>query len=174
MLAQVSIFRLLCIFIKLTWFRAWIFAAGLVLGFSLSTPNEAKAETENAFMGARLVLKKLSNSSPQAKQYYDILTSFSEAINIYRQQLMSEKSRKTNQYVDHTFMIDLTSDGSQPYGETSSANIPESRIDLGSHFDHEDPVSISQLDSSIMDLPFLGGDFPIEYDPLGMFFENLG
>ncbi|KAK3717048.1 hypothetical protein LTR37_006103 [Vermiconidia calcicola] len=83
--------------------KAWMFAAGLLLGFSLFAQGDSGGGTNEAFHHARAVLKKLAELSPQAAHYHDILTSFSESIEMYRRKLKDEKRRMTSRYLDQTF-----------------------------------------------------------------------
>ncbi|KAH7314256.1 putative C6 transcription factor, partial [Rhexocercosporidium sp. MPI-PUGE-AT-0058] len=85
--------------------KAWLFAAGLVLGFTLFANIEVSSEVENAFTGVRGVLKKLSHQSPQAEHYHDVLSSFSEAIIKRQKQIAQERRRATSQYVDRILVL---------------------------------------------------------------------
>lgn len=82
-----------------------IFAAGLILGFSIFAEGEVRHGVEEAFTSTRTVLQVLAGQSPQAELYYDILTEMSDAITKYRQQLASERRRSTGQYVTQIFTI---------------------------------------------------------------------
>ncbi|KAK7550099.1 putative C6 transcription factor [Phyllosticta citricarpa] len=98
--------------------KAWIFAAGLVLGFSIFAQGEANFDIEDAFNEARKVLQFLARLSPQAEHYYEILSNFSEAIGKHRQQLAHQKRRVKKKYVSQIFTME-THDGpsswSQPH-----------------------------------------------------------
>lgn len=99
-----------------------MFAAGLLLGFSVFVQSSgAGKETEEAFHYARAVLLKLSELSPQAGHYYQILTAFSDAIALHQQKLSQERKRKTDQYMDQIF-----TSGSD---EQMNGNILDSRLD---------------------------------------------
>lgn len=84
-----------------------MFAAGLLLGFSLFAEKGEATETSEAFQGACSVLMNFSSLSPQAKHYHEILTAFSDAINKHRQQRLDARRRTTNQFIDQIFTIDL-------------------------------------------------------------------
>lgn len=86
-------------------FRAWVFAAGLVLGFSLLAEDGTNSESHNAFYSARRLLSSLGQLSPQATQYYRILTSFSEAIDTYRRQLQCERRDARAPYVERILTL---------------------------------------------------------------------
>ncbi|KAG4432988.1 hypothetical protein IFR05_011532 [Cadophora sp. M221] len=112
--------------------KAWIFAAGLVLGFTLFANIEVSSEVENAFTGVRDVLKKLSHQSPQAEHYHDVLSSFSEAIVKRRKQIAQERRRATSQYVDRILVLDVQNDQQQQQTSPISADADFSRIDADS------------------------------------------
>lgn len=84
-----------------------MFAAGLVIGFSMFAQAEPKFEMDESFNGAREVLKKLSDHSPQAEHYYEILTGFADAIQRHRQHLAREKRKSQNKYVNQILRLDM-------------------------------------------------------------------
>jgi len=105
-------------------FRAWIFGAGLVLGFSMFA-GEPRKDIEDSFEGAREVLDDIAAVSPQARLYYEILTSFSEAVNKYRHRVSSEVRRTVQHYMDQILAIDFprdTNDAGEHYPNISSGN----------------------------------------------------
>jgi hypothetical protein len=112
--------------------RAWIFAAGLVLGFTLFVNVEVEPNLENAFIGVRDVLKKLSHQSPQAEHYHDVLVSFSEAINNRRQQIAQERRRITRDYLDQILVIDVQNNQSNSYSTPIGTSAGEFRVETGS------------------------------------------
>lgn len=67
--------------------RAWIFAAGLVLGFSLlSLPDplvNTGSDLKRSFTHSRQLMDKLSRLSPQARRFHEILSHFSDAVEWY-------------------------------------------------------------------------------------------
>ncbi|TLD24118.1 hypothetical protein PspLS_06386 [Pyricularia sp. CBS 133598] len=75
--------------------KAWIFATGLVLGFSLLVDETKEAadttERREAFRSSLHILGELKRLSPQAGQYFGILSNFRDAIEQYRQRLLQEK-----------------------------------------------------------------------------------
>ncbi|KAJ9617811.1 uncharacterized protein PV06_06239 [Exophiala oligosperma] len=87
--------------------KAWVFAAGLVLGFSMFAQGESPFDMDESFNGAREVLKKLAEHSPQAEHYYEILTGFADAIQRHRQHLSREKRRASNKYVNRILSLDV-------------------------------------------------------------------
>ncbi|OAP56024.1 hypothetical protein AYL99_10176 [Fonsecaea erecta] len=88
--------------------KAWIFAAGLVLGFSMFVQGESRFDMDDAFSNAREVLGNLSIHSPQAEHYYEILTGFADVIQRHRQHLSREKRRHKNKYVDQILTLDIS------------------------------------------------------------------
>lgn len=88
--------------------RAWMFGAGLLLGFSLFA-NEpcasTRAEVEDSFSKAVNVLQHFSRLSPQAGHYHDILLNLSDAITRYREQTLAERRRESGHYVSRIFTI---------------------------------------------------------------------
>jgi hypothetical protein len=76
-----------------------------VLGFSLLSENQASLEHCAAFHGSRQVLCSLGRVSPQADQYYCILGSFSEAIDLYKQQVLRRRREYSIPYVEKILSI---------------------------------------------------------------------
>ncbi|KAL5382440.1 hypothetical protein DPSP01_006539 [Paraphaeosphaeria sporulosa] len=91
--------------------KAWIFATGLVLGFSLLVEDGPNfAQKRAAFLKSLHVLGELKRMSPQAEQYYNILMSFHQSIKSYREQLDREKQESRPTLVDCVFLTDFTAD----------------------------------------------------------------
>lgn len=86
--------------------KAWLFSAGLVLGFSLLVESEAPTHIHESFDHACIVLKKLARLSLQAEQYLDILKQFQIAIELYRQQLLKAQKESNNVYVEKLMTIE--------------------------------------------------------------------
>ncbi|OAL23608.1 hypothetical protein AYO22_06185 [Fonsecaea multimorphosa] len=103
--------------------KAWVFAAGLVLGFSMFAQAESRFDMDDSFHNAREVLRNLSIHSPQAEHYYEILSGFADVIQRHRQHLSREKRRYKNKYVDQILTLDVSpsAGGSQ---STSSPRTP--------------------------------------------------
>ncbi|EPE35128.1 Zn2/Cys6 DNA-binding protein [Glarea lozoyensis ATCC 20868] len=112
--------------------KAWIFAAGLVLGFTLFVNVEVEPNLEKAFTGVRDVLKKLSHQSPQAEHYHDVLISFSEAISKRRQQIARERRRVTSQYLDQILVIDVPNTLEHHYQTPTSTDAEAYSFENGS------------------------------------------
>lgn len=93
-------------FTNLFIIRAWVFAAGLVLGFSLLADDASDGDTREAFRGSQHVLNILGRISAQAAQYHQILSTFSEAIDLYRRQKRSERIESRVPFVEQILSYD--------------------------------------------------------------------
>lgn len=69
--------------------------------------GESPFDMDESFNGAREVLKKLAEHSPQAEHYYEILTGFADAIQRHRQHLSREKRRASGKYVNRILSLDV-------------------------------------------------------------------
>lgn len=98
----------------LTTYRAWIFAAGLVLGFCLLSGDKSNSQARDAFNGSRRVLAWLGRLSPQAAQYYEILSSFSDAIETYQAKLAREQQRSKVPLVERILSLDRSGGPQDP------------------------------------------------------------
>ena len=78
----------------LTKIRAWLFAAGLILGFEMFATSAAVAEIDSAFRAVRNILQKIGARSPQAVHYNDILGNLEEVINNQRIRQPTTRSGK--------------------------------------------------------------------------------
>ncbi|KAF7522225.1 hypothetical protein PCG10_007526 [Penicillium crustosum] len=90
---KVSSFGNLCLL------EAWIFGAGLVLGFSMFA-GEPRKDIQAAFADAQDILGDIALASPQAQLYYNMLTDFAEAITKYRQRVSDETHYTVQHYMD--------------------------------------------------------------------------
>ena len=88
--------------------RAFVFAAALILGFSMFSQREVDPGLEETFHGAVDILRMLSRQSAQAAHYFEILTTLGNAINEQRQRLVSQR-RQSSQYVSKLFSLNPTS-----------------------------------------------------------------
>ena len=89
--------------------KAWIFAAGLVLGFALLADESSDTEAREAFRGSQHVLSKIGRLSPQARQYHRILSTFSDAIDNYKRQMLRERNRSGVPFVEQILSYDFAS-----------------------------------------------------------------
>lgn len=106
--------------------KAWVFAAGLVLGFSLLVDSAKKPDSDGAFLSSQRILQHLGRFSPLAAQYHHILTTFSDAIYAYREQLNHERRISKPRLVECILSLDQTSNGVGVSGpsELSSLDYP--------------------------------------------------
>ncbi|KAL5341761.1 hypothetical protein BJX70DRAFT_395493 [Aspergillus crustosus] len=88
--------------------KAWVFAAGLVLGFSMFA-GEPRQDINESFNSACMILAEIASTSPQAQLYHSILTSFAEAVDVYRQRVEDERRRTVQHYMDQILVIDAAS-----------------------------------------------------------------
>lgn len=89
--------------------KAWVFAAGLVLGFALLAEDSADADAREAFRGSQYVLSVLGRLSAQARQYHGILVTFSDAIDKYRRQMRRERCDSRVPFVEQILSYDALS-----------------------------------------------------------------
>lgn len=89
--------------------KAWIFAAGLVLGFALLPDGSPETDVREAFRGSQHVLSVLGRLSAQARQYHNILCAFSDAIENYRRQMRRDLNGSRVPYVEQILSYDVTS-----------------------------------------------------------------
>lgn len=89
--------------------KAWIFAAGLVLGFALLADESSDTEAREAFRGSQHVLSIIGRLSPQARQYHGILSAFSDAIDNYKRQMRRERNESGIPYVEQILSYDSAS-----------------------------------------------------------------
>lgn len=180
-------------------YRAWAFAAGLILGFSLFVYDdiESRTETETAFQNAKHVLQYLSSLSPLAKQYDEILTSFAEAIANHRRQTSSARQRIADRYIDYVFDLDNivgtpSQNSTQPARQgldidswNPSLNrvqgrpfLPDAVGDSNRDLQGTDDSDVEIADHVDLDgfnvLPFdEGGNFSIDYEPFGLLLDGI-
>jgi hypothetical protein len=88
-----------------------MFATGLVLGFSLLGESiKNTPERRVAFLKSLHVLGELRRLSPQAEQYYRILSSFHVEIKAYKERLNRLKCTSEKALVDRVFLPNIISD----------------------------------------------------------------
>ncbi|KAF9887522.1 hypothetical protein FE257_010100 [Aspergillus nanangensis] len=93
--------------------QALVFAAALILGFSLFVQREINLETEAMFSAARDILRSFSAHSPQAGCYHEILTHLSQTISHQRQQTALQSCRRSSSYFDQVVPRDTVQGGAQ-------------------------------------------------------------
>jgi hypothetical protein len=111
--------------------KAWIFAAGLVLGFALladeSSPSPSSGgntEAREAFRGSQHVLSVLGRLSPQARQYHRILATFSDAIDNYKRQVRRERNGSGVPFVEQILSYDFPTGGADAGARDAQQNHP--------------------------------------------------
>ncbi|KAJ5239005.1 hypothetical protein N7468_003624 [Penicillium chermesinum] len=85
--------------------KAFIFAAALVLGFTMFAHREIDSDVESAFKGALVILRMLAAQSAQAAHYLEILTLLEAAIVQQRQRLAAHARQRRSQYVSRIFSL---------------------------------------------------------------------
>lgn len=88
--------------------KAWVFAAGLVLGFALLADETSNTDTREAFRSSQHVLSILGRLSAQAEQYHRILAAFSDAIDKYTRQMMRQQASRVP-HVEQILSYDVSS-----------------------------------------------------------------
>lgn len=137
----------------LTFIRALIFPAGLVLGFESFAKRNADYNIETAFHGAREILSFMATQSPQAAHYFEILTSLSNAVTERRGRVASSvRSRYVSRLfsfdsernIDHMPLAPSTDDQSQQMANILPEWSPDDGRDV---FLDWDSLNISQWDN---------------------------
>ncbi|KAJ5638230.1 hypothetical protein N7490_008109 [Penicillium lividum] len=90
--------------------KAFVFAAALVLGFSMFAHRAVDSEIDSAFTGALTILKMLARQSAQAAHYLEILTLLETAVTQQRQRLASQARQRRSQYVSRIFSLNDSPD----------------------------------------------------------------
>ncbi|KAI1840971.1 hypothetical protein JX266_012831 [Neoarthrinium moseri] len=154
--------------------KAWLFAAGLILGFCLLSDDSANAQTRDAFDGSCRVLGWLARLSPQAAQYHEILTSFSNAIETYRAKLARDQQRSKVPYVEKILSLDSSGTNTP----LLPGQIPVTMMDgVNSMISAPDSQDTETTPSSWSDILSAQGllDFPVpagEDDMLNLFWDG--
>lgn len=140
--------------------RAFLLASGLLLGFSLfssyadlSSSLSDTIETSEAFLCARQVLLHFAELSPQARHYHEILTSFSDAVDKFKQQRSKLRKRKRGQLLDEIFTFDAPSTN----GDTAATPAPHLTPSEAGASGSSDTFVNSVVDTSFPTTSF-GGD----------------
>lgn len=160
--------------------KAWMFAAGLLLGFSMFATPEPVPEVDEAFQNAIAVLERLAPCSPQARHYFEILSTFSEAIHTRREQLGRERRKKSDRFVSQIFTASFhdSNQNLPPLATPSSGPsnidpniVPGSGLDSMNNFDFD-------FNSAAYDLPTFPDqeawtDMPLLSDNLYIDWESI-
>ncbi|OJJ74390.1 hypothetical protein ASPBRDRAFT_171490 [Aspergillus brasiliensis CBS 101740] len=86
--------------------KAFVFAAALVLGFSMFSRKEAEPSHEQAYGEALEILRVLSEQSAQAAHYYDILSCLGNAVTEQRRRFVQHSRQTKGRYVSKLFSLD--------------------------------------------------------------------
>lgn len=108
--------------------RAFIFAAALVIGFSMFSNRDIDPEIDAAFTGALVVLRMLAHQSAQAAHYLEILTLLEAAVTQQRQRLTAQARQRRSQYVSRIFSLNE----SPTIGRSQNEDVEGSRAVQGS------------------------------------------
>ena len=114
-----------------------------MLGFSLLVEDTANTERRTAFLKSLHVLGELRHLSPQAEQYYGILSSFHQAIKAYKEQLHRKKRASRGTLVDRVFLPEVGNDVNEPEAIATQLPSPEMTI--------QDIPSVEWLDNLQID-----------------------
>lgn len=142
----------------LTTSRALVFASGLILGLEIFAKYPVESDINNAFQGAKQVLKHLATQSPQAAHYLDILTTLSGAIDKRRS---TESSTGRSRYVSKLFSLDAP---------TSSQGGQE-MLDTMFPFTEPQSGATQVVDDAMQDWVFQepeGGEFSLDWESLNV------
>ncbi|KAI6767700.1 hypothetical protein HG530_005709 [Fusarium avenaceum] len=139
--------------------KALVFASGLILGLEIFAKYPVESDINNAFQGAKEVLKHLSTQSPQAAHYLDILTTLSGAIDKRRS---TETSTGRSRYVSKLFSLDTPTQGA---GSQAGQDM------LDTMFPFTDGQPGQMVDDAMQDWVFQqpeGGDFSLDWESLNV------
>ncbi|KAJ5083334.1 hypothetical protein N7456_012761 [Penicillium angulare] len=115
--------------------KAFVFAAALVLGFSMFTHRDVDTEIDSAFTGALSILHMLAQQSAQAAHYLEILSLLEVAINQQRQRLASQARQRRSQYVSRIFSLnDKPQSSSAQSNNENRPTLPTSLLPQGGPF----------------------------------------
>ncbi|KAG8630860.1 hypothetical protein KVT40_002479 [Elsinoe batatas] len=150
--------------------KALVFAAALILGFSLFAQLQVDLETDAMFAGARDILASFSARSSQAAHYHDILTSLTQTIHRQRQQFAMQSRRRSNAYVGQLFKTaepetpqPVPQQGQDQSGQLEPTLVDEGADDINSLIN---TACFSDLDMWMQSQPIFN-NMPEEADILG-------
>ncbi|CEJ57965.1 hypothetical protein PMG11_06639 [Penicillium brasilianum] len=105
---------------QMSLLKAFVFAAALVLGFSMFSHRDVDTEIDSAFTGALSILQMLAQQSAQAAHYLEILTLLQAAVTQQRQRLSAQARQRRSQYVSRIFSLSDTPSTPRMQGADSS------------------------------------------------------
>lgn len=130
-----------------------------MLGFSLLIEDTTHSpERRTAFLKSLHVLGKLRNLSPQAEQYYGILSSFHQAIKAYNERTQRRKRASRGALVDCVFLPEGQGDSHEPDAAIAT-QLPSPEMTM------QDLSSAEWLDSLPMDA--LNNIEPVDLSMMG-------
>lgn len=116
-----------------------------MLGFSLLTEDTTHTtERRTAFLKSLHVLGELKHLSPQAEQYYGILSSFHQAIKAYNERAQRKKRASRGALVDCVFLPEGVGDNQAPDAAIAT-QLPSPEMTM------QDLSSVDWLDSLPLD-----------------------
>ncbi|KAL2287150.1 hypothetical protein FJTKL_06150 [Diaporthe vaccinii] len=144
--------------------KAWIFAAGLVLGFALLVDDSSDTEAREAFRGSQHVLSIIGRLSAQARQYHRILCAFSDAIDNYKRQMRRERNGSGVPYVEQILSYDFASAASAQKQDTGVFDGYDRSANSGDTGQGQSQISLGR-GTGISQLPT--PDFNMDDNPAG-------
>lgn len=99
--------------------KAWLFGAGLVLGFS-KFAGEPRKDIDDSFDSVCDILETIATTSPQAKLYREILETLKEAIVKWHNRVRNQVKRTVQHYIDQILHIE----GGQEIPQTQNPDQP--------------------------------------------------
>ncbi|KAF4454887.1 hypothetical protein F53441_2680 [Fusarium austroafricanum] len=139
--------------------KALVFASGLVLGLEIFAKYPVESDINNAFQGAKDVLRHLATQSPQAAHYLDILTTLSGAIDKRRS---NEASTGRSRYVSKLFSLDTPA-------ESSASQPAQVTLDDMFPFTLQTPqMGDETMQDWVFQQPEGGGDLGLDWETLNV------
>jgi hypothetical protein len=109
-------------FISKILVRAWLFSAGLILGFTIFVhATRPPAGVETAFSASLCVMKELGRTSLQAQHYYEVLQDMHDAIKKHQERLAPPFQPSGSHFLSRIMVIE---EGNSLHTPPSSMNEP--------------------------------------------------
>ncbi|KZL75267.1 C6 transcription factor [Colletotrichum tofieldiae] len=139
--------------------KAWLFSAGLVLGFSLLAPGVSQTRGR-AFHNALRVLDFLGHLSPQAAQYHRLLLSFSQAIDTFKSHSPVDHRQPRPPYVERLLSLSLAESTETTHWDATASQLGHvSYVGSADNFDSQERTGEKILDSQLtVDTTECGGE----------------
>lgn len=122
----------------------------------------------------------LSAASPQAREYYETLSHFSEAIRRYREQASRDRAQHSKRYVDQvlSFETEANVEPRESYLTPEAGSVVSAAFDSFESINNID--TFANMDSTLADdidlsevsqfASHINDFFPLDYDSLGLDF----